>query len=209
MTTKLKLQYRRTDALKPYERNARKHSKKQVQQIADSISRFGFNAPILLTGANEVIAGHGRLEAAKLLKMETVPTVCLDHLTDVERRAYILADNKLALNATWDTAALGFELADLSEQGFDLTTAGFSLAEIDFSIAAAIQADPDTLDDAPVDEVPEVQSEAITQRGEVWKLGHHRLICGAPPCPRRQCGRRRPSTCAHRSAPSRFSTSRI
>jgi DNA modification methylase len=177
MTTNLKLEYRVTAQLKPYDRNARKHSKKQVRQIADSITKFGFNSPILLTSANEVIAGHGRLEAAKLLGMETVPTVCIDHLSEMERRAYILADNKLALNASWDTGMLGFELEDLSSQGMDLTTAGFSLAEIDFSIAAAINADPDT-PDATGDEIPELQAAAVTQLGDVWVLGHHRLICG-------------------------------
>lgn len=177
MTTKLKLAYRKTEALKPYDRNARKHSKKQVRQIADSIKKFGFNNAILLTGTNEVIAGHGRLEAAKLLGMETVPTVCIDHLSEAERRAYILADNKLALNANWDTAMLGFELEDLSSQGFDLTTAGFSLAEIDFSISAAIKADPDT-PEGTGDEVPELRTTAVTQLGDVWILGNHRLICG-------------------------------
>jgi ParB-like chromosome segregation protein Spo0J len=112
-----------------------------VRQIADSIEKFGFNNPILVTADGQVIAGHGRLAAAKLLQMEKVPTVCIDHLSDDERRAYILADNKIALNSCYDNEVLALELQDLAELGVDLGLTGFSTAEIDLVIDTAKDAD--------------------------------------------------------------------
>lgn len=115
--TRLKIQYRDTESLRPYKRNARTHSKKQIRQIADSIKKFGFTNPVLITRDGEIIAGHGRVESAKLLGMDKVPTIVLEDLTRDERRAYILADNKLALNAGWDSELLALELGELSELG--------------------------------------------------------------------------------------------
>ena len=176
-TNQLKIEYCETSALRPYERNARKHSKKQIRQIADQIEASGFNSVIAVTADREIICGHARWAAAKLLGMDKVPTVCLAHLSDEERRAYVLADNKLALNSTWDKELLGLELSELGELGFDLTMTGFSPAEIDFAIDEANQSDPD-LDDGPEDRVPPIEESAVTQQGDVWVLGRHLLMCG-------------------------------
>lgn len=163
--------------LRPYARNARRHSKKQVRQIADSIRRFGFTNPVLIGDDLEIIAGHGRVAAAKGLGMETVPTLRLSHLTPAERRAYVLADNKLALNAGWDQELLAIELQALIDFDFDMELTGFSLAEIDFTLDAARESSPDT-SPAPEDAVAEAGGPPITRRGDVWRLGRHRLICG-------------------------------
>ncbi|MEP9387727.1 ParB/Srx family N-terminal domain-containing protein [Mesorhizobium sp. KR9-304] len=120
--------------LKPYSGNARTHSRKQVRQIADSIQRFGFTNPVLIGDDHEIIAGHGRVMAAKELGLAAVPTVKLAHLSPEERRAYVLADNKLALNAGWDTEILAIELQALIDIDFDVTLTGFSLAEIDLTL---------------------------------------------------------------------------
>lgn len=163
--------------LRPYARNARTHSKKQVQQIAASIKRFGFTNPVLVSDDGEIIAGHGRVEAAKLLGIKALPTLALSHLSDAERRAYVLADNKLALNAGWDREILALELQGLIDLDFDVEITGFSLAEIDFVLDDAGEADPDGRD-APEDVVPKVESHPVSQRGDIWELGRHRLICG-------------------------------
>ena len=127
--------------LRPYARNARTHSKKQIKQIAASIERFGFTNPVLISDEGEIIAGHGRVEAARLLSWKKVPTIALSHLSEAERRAYVLADNKLALNAGWDREILAIELQALSELQIDVELTGFSLAEIDLIIwQAACQA---------------------------------------------------------------------
>ncbi len=115
--------------LKPYPGNARTHSKKQIKQIAASIQRFGFTNPVLVSDEGETIAGHGRVEAARLLGRRTVPTLALSHLSEAERRAYVLADNKLALNAGWDMEILAIELLALVDLEFDVEVTGFSLAE--------------------------------------------------------------------------------
>jgi ParB-like chromosome segregation protein Spo0J len=117
--------------LRPFPGNARTHSKKQVRQIADSIARFGFTNPILIDDEDKIIAGHGRVEAAKLLGLKAVPTLCLSGLDAAERRAYALADNKLALNAGWDRGALAVELRALADLQFDAEVTGFSCAEIE------------------------------------------------------------------------------
>ena len=164
-------------ALRPYPRNARTHSKKQIRQIARSIEQFGFTNPVLVADDGEIIAGHGRFEAAKLLGMTSVPTLALSHLSAAERRAYVLADNKLALNAGWDPEILAIELQGLIELDFDVELTGFSLAEVDIAIEAASEADPKAKD-APEDAIPALAGPAVTRMGDVWLLGRHRLLCG-------------------------------
>jgi DNA modification methylase len=168
---------RAVDTLKPYARNARTHSKKQLKQIASSIERFGFVNPVLIGDDDSIIAGHGRVEAAKLLGLKTVPTLEISHLSDAERRAYILADNKLALNAGWDNELLALELQGLLDDDFDLEFTGFNIAEIDFIIEDAASANPDTGDPAD-DEVPDIDGPAVTCMSDLWLLGRHKLICG-------------------------------
>ena len=129
--------------LRPYKRNARRHSKAQVGQIADSIRRFGFTNPVLISDDGEIVAGHGRVEAARRIGLETVPTLKLSHLSETERRAYVLADNKLALNAGWDTEVLAIELQDLISLDFDVSLTGFSIADVDLVLDAAKEADPE------------------------------------------------------------------
>lgn len=164
-------------SLRPYARNARTHSRKQIKQIASSIERFGFTNPVLVSDDGEIIAGHGRVEAAKLLGIKRVPTVALSHLTEAERRAYVLADNKLALNAGWDREILAIELQGLIDLEFDVEITGFSLAEVDFVLDHASDADPDGTDE-PEDAVPAHAGAAVTRRGDLWLLGRHRLLCG-------------------------------
>src|SRR4051812_10001413 len=130
------IEHRAPAALRPYARNARTHSKSQIKQIADSIQRFGFTNPVLISDDDEIIAGHGRVEAAKLLGVATVPTLRLSHLSEIERRAYVLADNKLALNAGWDPDILSIELQALIDLDFDVSLTGFSTAEIDLTLDA-------------------------------------------------------------------------
>lgn len=168
---------RSVGSLKPYARNARTHSKKQIKQIASSIERFGFVNPVLISDDGEIIAGHGRVEAAKQLGIKTVPTLALSHLSEIERRAYVLADNKLALNAGWDREILAIELQGLVDLNFDVELTGFSLAEIDFVLEEAGEADP-AAPDAAEDAVPDVAGPAVSRMGDVWLLGRHKLVCG-------------------------------
>ena len=174
---KLVVDYRSTASLKPYARNARRHSKNQIKQIAASIQRFGFTNPVLISDDGEIIAGHGRVEAAKQLGIETVPTLRLSHLSETERRAYVIADNKLALNAGWDQEVLAIELQGLIDLEFDVTLTGFSLAEVDLTLDAAREADPAGAE-APENRVPPMTAKAVTRSGDVWVLGRHRLLCG-------------------------------
>ncbi len=169
------IEYQPIDALVPYARNAKQHSDTQVAQIAASIREFGWGAPILVDGENNVIAGHGRLLAARKLGMTEVPVVPLHHLSNTQRRALILADNKIGENATWENELLGLELADLQEAGFDLGLTGFSPEEWDALIAGE-----DTTKDGLTDEdaVPEAPVEPISQAGDIWIIGEHKLICG-------------------------------
>jgi ParB-like chromosome segregation protein Spo0J len=168
---------RPVDELTPCPRNARTHSRKQLRQIANSIERFGFTNPVLIDDAGQIIAGHGRVEAAKLLGLKQVPTLTLSHLSSAERRAYMLADNKLALNAGWDPDLLAQELQELIDVDFDMDLTGFSLAEIDLVLDDAREASPDTRD-APEDSIPEPSNVLITERGDLWQLGEHYLLCG-------------------------------
>lgn len=171
----LKIQYQSIADLSPYHNNARTHSKRQIKQIANSIERFGFTNPVLIADDGGIIAGHGRVRAAELLCMTEVPTLKLSHLNEAERKAYILADNKLALNAGWDDEILAIELQGLIDLDFDLSVTGIELAEIDLALSLVgddTQNDnADALPDA-IDQVP------ITRMGDLWVLGNHRLLCG-------------------------------
>jgi DNA modification methylase len=161
------------ETLIPYVNNARTHSDAQVAQIAASIKEFGFNNPVLIADDNSIIAGHGRVMAARKLGKDTVPAVRLSHLTEMQRKAYILADNKLALNADWDNSLLAIELADLKDLGFDTDLTGFSADEI-----AALMPVELTEGLTDEDEVPEAPVDPVTNLGDVWLLGKHRLMCG-------------------------------
>jgi DNA modification methylase len=161
------------EKLIPYVNNARTHSDAQVAQIAASIKEFGFNNPVLIADDNSIIAGHGRVMAARKLGKDTVPAVRLSHLTEMQRKAYILADNKLALNADWDNSLLAIELADLKDLGFDTDLTGFSADEI-----AALMPVELTEGLTDPDAAPAVQENPVTVLGDVWLLGKHRLMCG-------------------------------
>jgi DNA modification methylase len=168
------VEYRKVGALIPYARNAKQHTDAQVAQIAASIREFGWGAPILVDGKNNVIAGHGRLLAARKLGMDDVPVVPMSHLTDIQRRALILADNKIGENASWDDELLGLELTELRELGFNLDLTGFSPEEWDALINGDEAKDGLTDDDA----VPEVPETPVSKTGDVWVLGEHKLLCG-------------------------------
>ena len=167
------------DTLRPAKANARVHSKKQLKQIARSIQRYGFNAPVLVGDDGEIIAGHGRVEAAKLLDLKTVPTICLAHLNDIERRAYLIADNKIALNASWDQELLASEVQALVDHGIEIEDTGFTITEADILLEEASEAMPSAQKKTQAeDRLPAVESAAVTRMGDVWQLGRHRLVCG-------------------------------
>lgn len=169
---KLKIEYRKVSELLPYARNARTHSDEQVSQLAASIKEFGFNNPVAIDADGMILCGHGRVMAAQKLHMTEVPTVCLSHLSDTQVKAYILADNKLALNAGWDNDMLKVELEDLKDLDFDLNLTGFS----DEELKAILVEDPTESHEDNFDgEPPEV---AKSQLGDIWILGEHRLMCG-------------------------------
>ena len=157
----------------PYARNSRTHSDEQVAQIAASVREFGWTNPVLVDGENGIIAGHGRILAARKLGMDEVPCIELAGLSDTQRRAYIIADNKLALNAGWDDELLAIEFAELADAGFDNLLTGFTQDEIDALTPEQI---PEGLTDE--DAVPELQAEPVSKLGDVWVLGAHRLMCG-------------------------------
>ena len=161
------------DALIPYARNSRTHSDAQVAQIASSIKEFGFTNPVLIDGQGGIIAGHGRVLAARKLGMSEVPCIRLDHLTEAQKRAYVIADNRLALNSGWDTEMLKVEFADLQELGFDLELTGFDLDEIKELLAPVGTEGLTDPDDAPP--LPETPR---TVPGDIWVMGRHRLLCG-------------------------------
>ena len=168
----LEIAYRSVADLIPYARNARTHSDAQVAQVAASIREFGWTNPVLIDPAGGIIAGHGRVLAARKLGMDKVPCITLGHLTDTQRRAYILADNKLALNAGWDDEMLRLELTDLQEMGADLGLIGFGeneLAKLLVDYTAGLT-DPD--------DAPEPPADPVTRLGDVWLLGKHRIVCG-------------------------------
>lgn len=177
MTAHPALKLRKLTDLRPYSRNSRTHSKKQIQQIANSITKFGFTNPLLVQPNGEIVAGHGRFAAAHLLGMTEIPTIELEHLSESDVRALVLADNKLALNAGWDVEILAIELQGLIDLGFDMELTGFSTAEIDLTLDLASDAKSHK-SDAPEDQVPPLIPGAVTLPGDVWLLGHHKLICG-------------------------------
>ena len=168
-----------TDTLVPYARNSRTHSPEQVAQIAASIKEFGFTNPVLIDANNTLIAGHGRVMAAQSIGLATVPAIRLAHLTDAQRRAYVIADNKLAENAGWDMATLAREVEDLNADGYDLELLGFGADELtallgEYGKDAAKPGDGLT----DPDEAPAVQATPVTNLGDVWVMGKHRLMCG-------------------------------
>jgi len=163
------------DKLLPYVRNARQHSDEQIAQIAASIAEFGFVNPCLVGADGVLVAGHGRLAAARKLGLSTVPVVVLDHLTPTQRRALVLADNRLAELSTWDNDLLRIELEALEDDGFDLDLTGFDAdALADLLAGEEPEHEGQTEDDA----VPEMPEEPVSKPGDVWRLGPHRLVCG-------------------------------
>jgi len=165
------------ERLLAYARNSRTHSAEQVAQVADSIKEFGWTSPILVGADGVIIAGHARLLAARQLGMTEVPVIVLDYLTPAQRRALVIADNKLALNAGWDEEMLRAELASLQEDDFNLDVVGFSDEEL--AALLAPEDAPPAGGDTPAEEsVPDAPATPVTQRGDVWLIGKHRLICG-------------------------------
>src|SRR6267142_2175189 len=174
---RLSVEYRSTSQLRPRANNPRTHSKKQIGQIANAIRRFGFTNPVLVDDANGIVAGHGRVEAAKVVGLDQVPTVRLSAMSEAEIRAYVIADNRLAENAGWDRELLGLELQYLTDLDvdFDVTLTGFELPEIDILIG---ELSPDG-DNDPADAAVEVSAgPPVTRPGDLWRIGSHRLICG-------------------------------
>jgi DNA modification methylase len=165
------------DRLKPYERQARTHDEDQLAMLAGSLEAFGFIDPIIVDGTYRVLAGHGRWEAAKRLGYKKVPVVGIDHLSEDEIRAYVIASNALAERAGWDKSVLAIEFQHLSQidLGFELDVTGFTIGEIDIVIG---QADQEETAADPADEVPAVAGKAVSRSGDLWLLGRHRLICG-------------------------------
>jgi DNA modification methylase len=178
-TEPLKVIYRLIEELRPDPANPRVHSKKQIRQIANSIETFGFNVPVLVDADLNVIAGHGRLLACRELGWTEVPTLCLDHLTSAQARAFMIADNRLTEIASWDDRLLAQQLKDLSLLGldFDIEVTGFETGEIDLRIAS-LEHMPER-DADPADAVPEVSAgPPVSKIGDVWLLGRHRILCG-------------------------------
>lgn len=175
-TSKLKdraIEYRNIETLIPYARNSRTHSNAQVAQIAASIKEFGWTNPVLIDQDGGIIAGHGRVLAARKLNVKDIPCIVLSGLTEAQKRAYIIADNKLALNADWDIELLRVEIEELQGLEFDLTLVGFSEEELDKLVPQQIAAG---LTDE--DETPDVSEDPVTRRGDVWLLDKHRVMCG-------------------------------
>jgi ParB-like nuclease domain len=175
----LKIVYRRIDELRPDPTNPRQHTKKQIRQIAASIKAFDFNVPILIDRDDNVIAGHGRLDAGRELGWAEVPTLCLDHLSPEQARAFRIADNRLTEISAWDDRLLAQQLKDLSLLGldFNIEVTGFEMAEIDLRIAG-LEEVPEQADD-PADAVPEVSAgPSVSKLGDLWLLGGHRVFSG-------------------------------
>jgi DNA modification methylase len=166
------IEMRSTKELIPYVRNTRTHSEEQVGQIAASIKEFGFTNPVLVDQDNMIIAGHGRVMAANKLDLKEVPTIRLDYLTEAQKRAYVIADNRLALNADWDYEMLKVELKELDDLEFDVNLLGFEDKEINDLLAEPTEGLVDE------DEVPDLPDEPVTKLGDLWQLGNHRLLCG-------------------------------
>jgi DNA modification methylase len=172
----MKINYTPVRELLSYPNNARTHSKKQIRQIANSIKKFGFCNPVLIDDEKQIIAGHGRVEAAKLLGIDAVPTCRLSHLSEADKRAYILADNKLAEKAGWDKELLAIELQGLIDLDVEIELTGFEMPEIDLILEEAGEAEGSA--SGPEDDVPQYPSgPVVSQTGDLWLLGNHRLLC--------------------------------
>ena len=166
-----------TDTLVPYARNSRTHSPEQITALTRSMAQFGFTNPVLIDGANTIIAGHGRVMAAQALGLALVPCIRLTHLSDAQRRAYVIADNKLAEQAGWDMATLAREVEDLSAEGFDIDLLGFGDDELADILGQP--KDPDTgVNGSNIDDAPDLQPAPASQLDDVWVLGQHRVVCG-------------------------------
>ena len=177
----LNVDYRKVETLIPYARNPRTHSDAQVAKIAASIVEYGWTNPVLVDGDNGVIAGHGRLAAARKLGLDEVPVIELGHLTPAQKRAYVISDNRLALDAGWDEELLALELAELSEAGYDLALTGFDESEIDALLADETtggDGEQEEASDDAADDIPDTPVVPVSRAGDVWALGPHRLICG-------------------------------
>lgn len=169
----MQIVYKKVNDLIPYVNNSRTHSEEQVNQIVASINEFGFTNPLLIDEKDSIIAGHGRLLASKKLGMEEVPCIVLKGLTEAQKKAYIIADNKMALNAGWDDELLKLELENLKELDFDLELTGFNVDELD-DILGNNEEETEIVED----EVPEVPEEPKAKLGDIYQLGNHRLMCG-------------------------------
>jgi len=176
MTTSLEVTYLPTTSLKPHPKNPRVHTDKQVDQIAQSIEAFGFNVPILVDDRQNIVAVHGRLLAARKLGWNTVPVIKLNHLTESQYSAFLIADNRLTENSSWDERLRGEQLKVLSELelDFDLEITGFEMAEIDVLIDGL-----ETINEPdPDDRLPAIETSAVSVNGDLWQLGKHRALCG-------------------------------
>ncbi len=182
MPKTLQVEYRKVETLIPFARNPRTHSEAQVAMIAASIVEFGWTNPLLVDGSQGVIAGHGRLAAARKLGLAEVPVIELAHLTPAQKRAYVIGDNRLALDAGWDEELLALELAELSESGYDLALTGFDDSEIERLLSTGLGDENETentdVENDASDDVPETPAHPISRPGDVWQLDAHRLICG-------------------------------
>ena len=171
----MQIEQTKTSDLLPYARNSRTHSDAQIAQIAASIREFGFTNPVLIDQENQIIAGHGRVLAAMKLKLDEVPCIRLSHLSESQKRAYVIADNKLALNAGWDDELLALEIKDLQDADFDVSLLGFEDDEL-AKIMDALVEEVEGLTDE--DATPEIPEEPKTKPGDIYQLGKHRLMCG-------------------------------
>ncbi|MGC1220833.1 MAG: ParB/Srx family N-terminal domain-containing protein, partial [Candidatus Sulfotelmatobacter sp.] len=175
----LTIQQQQIDTLRLDPRNPRKHSKKQLAQVAESIRAFGFNVPVLIDDDKKIIAGHGRVLACQLLGITEIPTICLSHLSPEQIRAFIIADNKLTENAAWNEILLGEQLKSLSEidLNFSLEATGFEMGEIDVLIEGLSQPS-DSAQHDPADVLPDQSEILVSAPGDLWQLGKHRVLCG-------------------------------
>ena len=181
----LNVEYRKVKALIPYARNPRTHAESQIAKIAASIVEYGWTNPILVDGDSGIIAGHGRLAAARKLGLDQVPVIELAHLTVAQKRALVIADNRLALDAGWDEEMLALEIAELSESGYDLALTGFDDSELERLLSSSLEDDaaaeeenPESSTDDSADDVPDAPVAPVSRPGDVWQIGAHRLICG-------------------------------
>src|SRR5690349_19308490 len=174
----MQIRYRSPADLVPYTRNARTHSPEQLEKIVASIQEFGFTNPILVGSDDIVLAGHGRREAAITLGLDQVPTIDLSHLGPVQQRAYVLADNRIALDAGWDDDALAEELAALRDDGYELALIGFSDEELAEMLPEVVDEAQAAAEQERENAVPEALVVPVTRPGEIWRLGDHRIMCG-------------------------------